>query len=665
VCRLVGAGAVAIERPVVRLNLHGRTGTGSRDPSHEPPPYAIFRSPTGASPSSGSMIWRDLFGELRRRRVYRVSAAYVIIAFALLQGADIVLPALGAPGWTLRLVVVLAIVGLPIAATLAWVFEITPRGIERTEPRGGRDGREPSPVSGRMAVAGVAGVVVGALLVGGAAWWATRGVSGAVTPDLANSGGPDRGASVAVLPCIDVSAARDHEYFGDGITEEIIGELARFEGLKVISRTSVVALKGSRLTLPQIADTLGVRHVLECSFQRSGSRVRVRATLIDPRDDAQVWADAFDRELSDVVSMQEDIARHVGRALLARVPELRPRGAAAHAPDAAAYDAYLRGTAARRQLNRQSLLVAIGAFEQAIAADPAFEPAYSGLSQVHTLWTLFGYPGDPEPYTRVALALDLAERAIALDSASADAYAARAHAGLRAWRPADAVLADLDRAARLAPSSGEIRNLRAVGLAFAGRFDEAVAEMDAVIALDPLAPGHHDFRAMSLVLARRYDDALRSARLARSLAPTFLNPLRQETRALILLGRFDECARLDPGPYVAFQAMCLHSLGRGGEARAIIEGQAAAVARAATEGPLTPGGLAADIAEYHAWIGDPAGTIEWLRRSIDFSPTGQFLVPDTGTYDRIRDDPTFQAGFERLRRDIQARVERTRAGAGA
>jgi adenylate cyclase len=613
------------------------------------------------------MIWRDLFDELRRRRVYRVSAAYVIIAFALLQGADIVLPALGAPDWALQLVVVLAIAGLPVAATLAWIFEITPRGIARTEPRAGEDGAAPAPVPGRMAMAGVAGVVVVALLIGGAAWWATRGapvavMSGLADPDGPERGGAERGASVAVLPCIDVSAGRDSEYFGDGITEEIIGELGRFDGLKVISRTSVVALKGSGLTLPQIADTLGVRHVLECSFQRSGSRVRVRATLIDPRDDTQVWTDAFDRELSDVVSMQEDIAQHVGRALLARVPELRHGGAGPPAPTAAAYDAYLRGTAARRQLNRESLLVAIEAFEQAIAADPSFGPSYSGLAQVHTVWTLFGYPGDPEPYTRVARALNLADRAVALDSESADAYAARAHAGLRAWRPAPVILADVDRATRLAPGSGEIRLVRAVGLAFAGRFDEAVAEMDAAVALDPLAPGHHDFRAMSLVLARRYDDALPSARLARSLAPTFPNPLRQEARALLLLGRFDECARLDPGPYLALRAMCLHSLGRGDEARAIIDAQAAAATGRGAEMTLNPESVAADIAEYHAWIGDPAATIEWLRRSVDFSPTAQFLVPFTGTYDRVRDHPTFQSGFERLRRDIQIRVERTRLG---
>jgi len=612
------------------------------------------------------MIWRDLFDELRRRRVYRVSAAYVIIAFALLQGADIVLPALGAPDWVLRLVVVLAIAGLPLAATLAWIFEITPTGITRTDRRGGSDDRASAAVSGRMAFAGVAGVVIAALMIGGGAWMAFRGVSMAASPDAGNPAGPARSASVAVLPCVDVSAARDHEYFGDGITEEIIGELGRFDGLKVISRTSVVALRGSGLTLPQIADTLGVRHVLECSFQRSGSRVRVRATLIDPSDDSQVWADAFDRELTDVVSMQEDIARRVGQALLARVPELQPgMHHAASPPTAAAYDAYLRGTGARRQLNRESLLTAIAAFEEAIAADPGFAPAYSGLSQVHTVWTLFGYRGDPEPYTRVATALNLAERAIQLDHTSADAYAARGHAGLRAWLPADVVLADFDRAVRLAPSSGEIRLMRAVGLAFAGRFDEAVTEAMTAVNLDPLAPGNHDFRAMSLVLARRYDDALRSARLARSLRPDFPNPMRQEARALLLLGRPDECVQTDLGPYLALRAMCLHSLGRGEEARAIVESFAAAISPTAAELPLNPGGIAADIAEYHAWIGDPAGTIEWLRRSVDFSPTAQFLVPDTGTYDRIRHDPTFQREFERLRSDIRGRIERTRGGVDA
>jgi TolB-like protein len=607
------------------------------------------------------MAWQDLFDELKRRRVYRVSAAYVIVAFALLQGADIMLPALGAPAWAMRVLVAAAIVGLPVASTLAWVFEVTPGGVRRTAPESGPGDARSGPISRGLVITGIAAVALLALLLGGAAWLAIRQVAGSGNGAAGAPSGPERLASVAVLPCADLGASRDQEYFGDGITEEIIGELARYHGLKVISRTSVVALRGTLLTLPQIADTLGVRHVLECTFQRSGSRIRVRATLIDPVDDTQVWGDIFDRELADVVAVQEDIAREVGRALLARVPELRSGASAVHLPNVAAYDAYLRGTAARRQLSRDSLLSAMTAFEEAIAADSSFAPAYSGLSQVHTLWTLFGYPGEPEPYARVVLALALADRAVALDSSSAEPFAARAHAGLRAWLPENVILADLERAVRLAPGSGEVRNLRAVGLAFAGRFEEAVEDATTAVTLDPLAPGHHDFQAVSLVLARRYDEAVRSARRARALRPQFLNPARQEARALLLSGRLDECARIDLGPYLALRAMCLHSLGRGDEARAIIEALAGSIAQTDRGFALNPEAIAADIAEYHAWIGDPEGAIAWLRSSVAVSPTAQFLVSETATYDRIRQDPVFIAQFNGLRNGIRERIAAARA----
>lgn len=613
------------------------------------------------------MSWRHLLDELRRRRVYRVSAAYVIGGFALLQGLDIVLPALGAPPWIMSVLVVLVISGLPIAAALAWVFEITPHGIERTEPRAeARDGSSPG-IPRRMVVAGIFGVVTISLLVAGGGWAALHRAASppSTTPGMAASGttpDPAVSASVAVLPCVDVSAGRDAEYFGEGITEEIIGELARFAGLRVISRTSVVALKGSELTLPQIADTLRVQHVLECSIQRSGTRIRVRAQLVDPRSDHTTWSGLFDREMVDVLDVQEDIARQVGSALLLHVPELRSRQAEPRLPSPQAYDAYLRGTAARRQLSPAGLLAAVAAFEEAIEIDPSFSPAYSGLSQVHVAWTLFGYTGGLDHYERTALASALADRAIALDSLSADAWAARAHAGLREWLPSAAVLAYIDRAAELAPSSGEIRLLRGVALAFAGRFEDAVVETEAAVALDPLAPGHHDFRAMSLILARRPEEALREARLARALAPDFPNPIRQETRALILLGRFDECASHDVGPYLPLRAMCLHSLGRSGEAREIIGEAARAFQDPDSDTPRHPAGIAADIAEYHAWIGDVQGAIDWFDRSVALSPATQFLVHRTATYDRVRDDPVFAMRFDRILEEIRRRVAVSHVG---
>jgi TolB-like protein len=462
-----------------------------------------------------------------------------------------------------------------------------------------------------------------------------------------------------VLPCSDVTVGPAGRYFGDGMTEEIIGELARFEGLRVISRTSVMALRDAALTMPQIADTLDVAHVLECSIQRSGERIRVRARLIEPRADAQVWTDAYDRELGDIVGVQVDIARQVGAALLARIPDIRPHAHEIRVPTPAAYDAYLRGTAARRQLSRASLVAAIAAFEEAIAIDPGFAPAYSGLAQVHVAWTLFGYIGPPEPYERVALALALAERAVALDSTLAEAYAARAHAGLRAWLPDDVVLADAERAVRLAPNGGEMRLLRGVSLAFAGRFEDALQETAAAIALDPLAPGYHDARAMNLVIARRYEEALRSARTARSLAPEFPSPIRQEMRTLLLLGRHDECADAEVGPYRTLRAMCLHSAGRAAEARALIDSLSASLDVPDPGRTINEGGLAGDIGEYFAWTGDAVAAVSWLRRSINVSPSAQFLVHHTATYDPIRHDPRFRAGLASIRDDLRRRIAST------
>jgi adenylate cyclase len=598
------------------------------------------------------MALPNLLVELRRRGVYRACAAYVIAAFALLQGADIVLPSLGFPPFAMTIVVVLAIVGLPVTAALAWVFDVTPRGLERTEtPAAGGAG-----VSRSAAVAGVLGVVTVGLVVSVAAWAGVRHATRAASGAPADSGSDGGGASVAVLPCTDVTAAPDGVYFGDGMTEEIIGELARFDGLKVISRTSVMALRGSALTLPQIADTLGVRHVLECSVQRSGERIRVRATLVDPRDDTQLWTEAYDRDIGDVVRMQEEIAQQVGAALLHRIPDIARRAPGAHLPSPAVYDAYLRGSVARRNLSRASLLEAVAAFEDAIAADPSFAPAYSGLTQVHVVWTLFGYTGGSDPYERVALATALAQRAVELDSTLADAYAARAHAGLRASLSDDVILRDVDRALALAPNSGEVRLLRGIALAFAGRFDEALTETAAAVTLDPLAPGNHDFRAMNLVLARRYEEALRSARTARSLAPSFPNPIRQEMRALLLLGRTDECLALDPGPYVTLRAMCLHSAGRTGEAVAIVRDLERALEGGAGGLLINPGGVAGDIAEYHAWLGDVDGTLRWLRRSIGISPAAQFLVHHTATYDRVRTDPSFSRGLDEIREDLHRRI---------
>jgi TolB-like protein len=575
---------------------------------------------------------KPLWQRLQERKLVQWVLAYLAGAWLLLQVADVLAVPFGISDAMLRSLTIVLVTGFFAALVLAWYHG------ER----------------GQQRVTATELLILTALLaVAGSVVWLVNSEEPEPAREASRS---DYGASVAVLPFDNFGSGEENDYFSEGVTEEIIRELAKVEGLKVISRTSVVALKGTRMTLPQIAETLGVRHVVEGSVRRVGNQVRITAQLIDPATDAHLWAETYDRELLDIFKVQEEIAQHVIGALLARVEGLPPRGAGSRTDEAAAYDAYLRGTYARSRPSPGSFQAAIAAFEEAMSIDSDYAPAYAGLASVYLLSTLFAYPTGPDPYASVALGLVLADQAVELDPSSAEAWATRGHARLRNWLPVDAVLADIEQAVKLAPNAGEIRLLHGVALAFAGRFDEAILATEAAVALDPLAPTHHDVRAVSLNLVRRHEEAIEAARVAQALEPRFLNPRRQEARGLLLLGRYDECAALDVGPYLALRAMCLHSAGATAEAAAIIASLAAAVDAEVPNLPLHAGAFAGDLAEYHAWIGDVDGTLHWLARSAELSPIYQFLVTASGTYDPVRDDPRFQAEFERIRGEVRART---------
>jgi adenylate cyclase len=591
-----------------------------------------------------------LLHRLRERKLVQWALAYLACAWLALQVLDVLGDTYAWPSPVMRAIPLLLGVGLLTVLVLAWYH-----------------GEQ-----GQQRVSGPELLMLFVLLVmaGGVVWFvgmqspasaSASGGAGAAGAAATSAAGPSYSASVAVLPFANLSGGSENEYFSDGITEEIISELARIEGLKVISRTSVVALKGSRLTLPQIADTLGVRHVLEGSVRRVDDRVRVTAQLIDPRTDTHLWSGTFNRQLTDIFQIQSEIAGQVSSALMTTVAALLPRAAGSRTDETAAYDAYLRGTFARQQHSPDALTAAVAAFERAIAADSTYAPAYAGLASAHALWTVFGYRGGPDAYSRVAHALALADRAVALDSTLPEAYAHRGHARLRAWMPPASVLEDLEHAVRLAPNSGEIRALYGLGLAYAGRYDEAVPQTEIAVALDPLQPGLHDLRANILSVAGDVEESMREARRAEVLEPRFPNPLRQQARALLLMGRFQECAALGGSePHLTLRAMCLHSAGQTSEAAAIIRSLSAAANSGRSNRPTGPSALAGDIAEYHAWIGDVEGTIQWLTRAAESSPAIQFLVIDAGTYDRIRTEPRFQTQLERIRQDIRLRVERAR-----
>ena len=225
-------------------------------------------------------------------------------------------------------------------------------------------------------------------------------------------------SSIAVMPLAKYSSDSQSAFLSEGITEEIIAQLAGIRGLKVISRTSVVALAQKGLTVPQIAETLGVRHVLEGSVQRAGDRIRITLQLIDAGTDAHLWAESYDRSLKDVIALRREIAGKVAGALAMAVPGIEAAPAGEGVETSAAYEAYLRGSYWLGRTSPEGLDQAITAFEEATRLDSAYAPAYAGLSTALRQWVTLGYRGGREPYATFTRASAMADRALALDSGS-------------------------------------------------------------------------------------------------------------------------------------------------------------------------------------------------------------------------------------------------------
>ena len=356
-------------------------------------------------------------------------------------------------------------------------------------------------------------------------------------------------ASVAILPFDNIGGTEADEYFGEGITDEIINQLAQVESLKVISRRSVMALKNSTLTLPQIADTLGVRHIVEGAVRRQGSRVRVTAELIEAASDAHLWSGTFEGDLADSFRVQEEIARKVSGELLSNIRGLRPMARGAMPSKSAAFDALLLG---RHQLERRSpeaLAGATQAFRQAIQVDSGYAPAYAGLSTAYVLHVVYGFPGGINPYVAVARALALADRAVERDPMLAEAYLARSDALLISLAPHDQVLRDLREARQLAPGNVAVYLSVAHALEHMGRWEAALQQAERGLALDPLATGvRHSAIAIALG-ARHYDRAVEEARRARAFDANDRVAEMLLGNALLLKGEAEACAqlRLEPG----------------------------------------------------------------------------------------------------------------------
>lgn len=566
-----------------------------------------------------------LIQELKRRRVFRAAGVYAVVGWALIQVADVVFPALEMPAWSLRLVVLLVLLGFPIALVLAWAFDLTPQGVKRA---GAGDGGAARGVGLRYAVA-----ALGLLLLGVVAY--TR-----YAPTRAESADL---RSIAVLPFDNMSGDEENEYFSDGLSEELLNALARVPGLDVAARTSSFAYKGKHENITTIAKDLGVATVLEGSVRKSGDKVRITAQLIKADDGYHLWSKTYDRELNDIFSIQEEIARSIVDALKLTLAGGDTRIVRQGTGEPVAYDLYLRGRyALAASRSEPGLRQAVDLFQQAIGRDPSYALAYAGLADAYIALERFVPHDQVSPLARAA-----ALKAIELDDSRAETHTALGHVTMHYDWDWQATERAYRRAAEVDPSSVEAYGSLAHYLVAAGRYEEGLAASRRAVDLarrqtaDPAAFEVDAAARIShaLFAARRFEEAVAEARRALALNPHHGGA--HHSLAMALLGKGDFAAAIPElegmghhgRPDPALLGYAYARAGRGADAQRLLS---ELESKAATEHVRNE-----DLALLHLGLGREDRAIEALERAYQQRDAGLLHLRMNPLFDPLWKEPRF------------------------
>jgi TolB-like protein/Tfp pilus assembly protein PilF len=452
----------------------------------------------------------NFLAELKRRNVYKVAVAYAVVGWLLAQIATQIFPFLEIPNWVVRLVIVLIAIGFPIALVIAWAFESTPEGIKRTE--------DVDPVAAARTPKKHAWIYV---VVTGAALSAALFFLGRYTAGnklAATSPNELPAKSIAVLPFDNLSDDKANAYFAEGVQDEILTRLAKVADLKVIARTSTQKFKSSPENLSDIAKQLGVLNILEGSVQKANDQVRVNVQLINAMTNAHLWAEIYDRKLTDIFAVESDIAKTIADTLQAKLTGSE-KNAIAKQPTAntEAYELYLKGRSFWEKRSGDNIPKAIAFYEQAIARDPNYALAYAGLASAHIISPFWAGTVRLDAYAK---AEDAAVKALHLDPNLAEAHLALGKVYF--WKiDLAAALREYQRATELKPNDADAHHWYGNdALAALGRSDEAIAEGKRAIELDPLSVVINTDLGTTLYYAHRFDESARQLRKTLEIDPT-------------------------------------------------------------------------------------------------------------------------------------------------
>jgi len=422
-----------------------------------------------------------LLNELRRRSVFRVAAAYLVVAWLLIQLAALLENSLGLPEWFDAAIIAFLVIGFPIALLLAWAFEMTPEGMRKTEPA------EPNASFRALAMADYLVIALLVIVLGATGYQIV--VREAPMPTIASTAAMSENTSIAVLPFVNMSGSEDQEYFSDGMTEEIINALVRVPDLSVAARTSVFAFKGTNEDIRTIGSQLGVSHVLEGSVRMTEGSLRVTAQLINVDTGFHLWSENYDRQQENIFVVQDAIANSIAERLIEgfESQDIVPN----RTENIDAYDHFLRGSAALRE---RSLTDAIAAFRQALDADPEFAPAWASLAIALQVM-------DEDD-----AAIEASNRALALDPENVHALTALAsvHRARHNWLEAESIFR---RAMAIDPDSSELIEDYAEFLYYVGKFEHALELSSRGYELDPYMAALAGAHVSTLLVTERSEEA--------------------------------------------------------------------------------------------------------------------------------------------------------------
>src|SRR6476660_2074076 len=567
----------------------------------------------------------NFFAELKRRNVYKVAVAYGVVAWLLMQVASQIFPFFDIPNWVVRLVVVLLIIGFPIALIIAWAFEVTPEGIKRTEAADAAGQRSRGSAWIYVVLIGAA-LSVGLFFVG-------RYTAGHAAPPRTEVATAVPGKSIAVLPLINESGDPKDEYFSDGLSEELIAALAQISGLKVIGRSSSFRFKDRKEEPKTIGEKLGVSTLLDGTVRKQGDQVRIVAALVNATDGIQLWTRTFDSELKDIFTLQQEIARAVAESLRVTLLGSEEKSAQMATNSVEAHNAYLQGHFYSVRRNAEDYRKAIEYFDQAIQFDPDYALAYAERSEV---WTVVG-DLTGQRLTAFPKARSDAEKAVAIAPSLAEAHAAlgwvRAFAE---WKFAEG-LSELQRAKELSPTNPTTNDLLARVIVYTGRMKEAERQARQAVGIDPLSGGTQFTLGRVLFYAGKLDEADAAGRKFAELQPTASSSHRWQVLVAVQRGDGETAlreAQLEPNDgFRSFElALAYHVLGDRKEADAAL---ADLIAHARD-------GFAYQIAQVYAVRGEADKAFEWLQISFDDHDGGTLGLSVDPLLRSLRDDPRYK-----------------------